>query len=198
MTAHRDADKNFRKDEDLMMAIHRGDSKAFNELYSRYHKRLLYYFYRMLGNSSEKAGDFLQDIFMKIIERPELFDPSRRFCTWLFSVAHNMCKNEYRRLSVRSIVIRDEDMDHYTEDPEMHGEERQWAADEIFREINELGETEKTAFLLYYREDFSLREIGHVLNLPEGTVKSKLFYTRKRISRKLQWGEKKLGYEKDK
>jgi RNA polymerase sigma-70 factor, ECF subfamily len=172
-------------DEDLMIAIHRGDSSAFDELYARYHKRLLYYFYRMLGNSNEKAGDFLQDIFMKIIERPDQFDSARRFCTWLFSVAHNMCKNEYRRLSVRKNMVWEGGLDNYTATDSQDEENRQ-LAEEIFNEINELGETEKTAFLLYYREDFSVRDIGQVLNLPEGTVKSKLFYTRKKISERLQ------------
>jgi RNA polymerase sigma-70 factor (ECF subfamily) len=173
-------------DENLMTAIHFGETGAFNELYLRYHKRLLYYFYRMLGNSNEKAQDFVQDIFVKIIERPVLFNPSRRFSTWIFSVAHNMCKNEYRRLSVRRNMINDEDLDHYPEIIELTAQEVQLTADQIFREIDDLEETEKTAFILYYREDFSLQEIGQVLNLPEGTIKSKLFYTRKKISRKLQ------------
>jgi RNA polymerase sigma-70 factor, ECF subfamily len=198
MTIQRSENNSLLRDEDLMIAIHRGDTGAFNEIYSRYHKRLLYYFYRMLGNSNEKACDFLQDIFMKIIERPDLFDPSRRFCTWLFSVAHNMCKNEYRRVNIRKMVEWDENLEQYAGETEMWDEEKQLTADQIFKEISELGETEKTAFLLYYREDFSLREIGQVLNLPEGTVKSKLFYTRKKISKNLQMEEKKQGYEKNK
>jgi RNA polymerase sigma-70 factor (ECF subfamily) len=139
----------------------------------------------MLGNFYEKAADFLQDIFMKIIERPDQFDSSRRFCTWLFSVAHNMCKNEYRRLSVRRYVAWDGEME-YPGEGHTREEEDRLLAEEIFNEINDLGEIEKTAFLLYYREDFSVRDIGQVLNLPEGTVKSKLFYTRKKISEKLQ------------
>jgi len=185
MAIHKTGKYSKIKDEDLMIAIHQGETAAFDELYSRYQKRLLYYFYRMLGNSNEKAGDFLQDIFMKIIERPNHFDASRRFRTWLFSVAHNMCKNEYRRLSIRKNVVWDSDMDYHRA-AENQDEENRQLAEEIFIEINELGETEKTAFLLYYREDFSVRDIGQVLNLPEGTVKSKLFYTRKKISEKLQ------------
>jgi len=173
-------------DEHLMTAIYSGDAGAFNELYHRYSKRLLYYFYRMLGNCKEKSRDFLQDVFMKIIEKPELFDPDRKFSTWIFSIAHNMCKNEYRRLAVRSNTIRDEDIDRYagTEEPEV--QELRLTADQIFMEIDSLGENEKTAFILYYREDFSLREIGKVLSLPEGTVKSKLFYARKKLLVKLQ------------
>jgi RNA polymerase sigma-70 factor (ECF subfamily) len=185
MAIHKTGKYGHIKDEDLMIAIQQGETAAFDELYNRYQKRLLYYFYRMLGNSNEKAGDFLQDIFIKIIERPDQFDSSRKFCTWLFSVAHNMCKNEYRRLSVRKNVALDMEMDCHRAFDNQEEENRQ-RAEAIFNEINDLGETEKTAFLLYYREDFSVRDIGLVLNLPEGTVKSKLFYTRKKISEKLQ------------
>ena len=178
-------------DEHLMMALNKGDTDAFNELYQRYQKRLLYYFYRMLGNSEEKARDFLQDIFIKIIERPELFDSSRRFSTWIFSVAHNMCKNEYRRMAVRNNLIHEDYFDHLADTAEPEITDMQLTAEQIFSLISDFEESEKTAFLLYYREDFSLQEIGKVLSVPEGTVKSKLFYTRKKLLRILQTNESK-------
>jgi RNA polymerase sigma-70 factor (ECF subfamily) len=177
------------KDEHLMKAIHRGDTGAFNELYVRYNKRLLYFFYRMLGNSNEKARDFLQDIFVKIIERPELFDSNRKFSTWIFSVAHNMCKNEYRRMSVRNIMVSNDRIDQFAEVSDDRLCNNQITADQIYTEIDNLGDTEKTVFILYYREDFTLQEIGKVLSLPEGTVKSKLFYTRKKLSNILRLQE---------
>lgn len=173
-------------DEHLMKSVHHGDVDAFNELYNRYSKRLLYYFYRMLGNSEEKSRDFLQDIFIKIIERPELFDVTKKFSTWIFSVAHNMCKNEYRRMAVRSNTLYNVDAGHYPEVDEIGLIDRQLTADQIFMEIDHLEETEKTAFILFYREDFSIQEIGKVLSLPIGTVKSKLFYARKKLVNKLQ------------
>lgn len=176
-------------DEHLMIAIHAGDSAAFNVLYQRYSKRLLYYFYRMLGNCREKSQDFLQDIFVKIIERPELFDAARRFSTWVFSVAHNMCKNEYRRVAVRSNTLLETDIDQYPEISEPDLNELKITASQIFEQINELGENEKATLLLYYREDFSLQEIGKILSMPEGTVKSKLFYARKKLLAKLQLTE---------
>ncbi len=173
-------------DEQLMIAVHNSDNSAFAELYQRYSKRLLYYFYRMLGNCKEKSKDFLQDIFIKIIESPERFDPCRKFSTWIFSVAHNMCKNEYRRQAVRSNTIHNPDMEQYAETTETDINERKITANQLFSYIDELGENEKTAFILYYREDFSLQEISKVLSIPEGTVKSKLFYARKKILLKLQ------------
>jgi RNA polymerase sigma-70 factor (ECF subfamily) len=173
------------KDEQLMISIHGGDTSAFNELYERYNRRLLYYFYRMLGNSTEKAQDFLQDIFIKIIERPELFDPSRKFSTWIFSVAHNMCKNEYRRMSIRSNTIREDLSTHFHEISEPEFKDDSITAEQIFNALDGFGEIEKTAFLLYYREDFSVQEISKVLSIPDGTVKSKLFYTRKKLLKTL-------------
>jgi len=107
-----------------------------------------------------------------------------------------MCKNEYRRLGNRKNMAVDGNIDQYYGDGEASENENQLTAEQIFREINDLDEAEKTVFLLYYREDFSLREISQVLGLPEGTIKSKLFYIRKKISRKLQITEKDKRYEK--
>lgn len=173
-------------DEHLMTAIYSGNTGAFNELYQRYSKRLLYYFFRMLGNCREKSQDFLQDIFVKIIERPELFDTGRKFSTWIFSVAHNMCKNEYRRLAIRNNTVLEADFEQYSGLSEPDLSDGQITAHQIYDGLECLGESEKTAFLLYYREDFSLQEIGRVLSIPEGTVKSKLFYARKKLLDKLQ------------
>jgi RNA polymerase sigma-70 factor (ECF subfamily) len=173
-------------DELLMSAVHNGDINAFNQIYSRYSKRLLNYFFRMLGNCREKSQDFLQDIFVKIIEKPEQFDTTRKFSTWIFSVAHNMCKNEYRRLSVRSNIVSENNLAQipFISEPEIY--ESVLIANQIFAEIANYAENEKTAFLLYYKEDFSIQEISKVLSIPEGTVKSKLFYLRKRVLKKLQ------------
>ena len=88
-------------DERLMELIVRGDERAFGALYDRYHSRLLNYFHRMLWHDRERAQDFLQELFTKVARNPASYDPARPFCTWLFSVANNMCKNEYRKEEVR-------------------------------------------------------------------------------------------------
>jgi len=88
-------------DERLMERVVRGDERAFTELYDRYQGRLLTYFHRMLWSDCERAEDLLQDLFTKLAQRPGMYDPERPFRTWLFSVANNMCKNEYRREEVR-------------------------------------------------------------------------------------------------
>ena len=63
------------------------------------------------GGDEEKAQDFLQDLFLKIVEKPARFKRGHAFASWLYTVAHNMCKNEYRKQSVRKIVVNDPDID---------------------------------------------------------------------------------------
>jgi RNA polymerase sigma-70 factor, ECF subfamily len=176
-------------DEQLMKKLIAGDAVAFNQLYQRYNQRLLYYFYRMLGNSNEKAQDFLQDIFMILIDKAGTFDPSRKFSTWIFSIAHNLCKNEYRRLHVRQSISLDGYTDSASDEGNfLDGEEKldvdQFAKD-VFEELNTFDEMHKTVFLLHYREAFPIREIAQILEISEGTVKSRLFYTRRRLSERL-------------
>jgi RNA polymerase sigma-70 factor (ECF subfamily) len=162
-----------------------GDAKAFDELYHRYKERMLYYFYRMLGNDRELAQDFLQDLFFKIIDKPHLFDTKRKFSTWIFSIAHNMCKNEYRNRSIRSIIEKVENADHFSQE-ETTVNDWPCQVEDIFDCLNEFDEMHRTAFLLKYREGLSIDEISSILELPKGTIKSRLFYTREKIKKKLR------------
>lgn len=176
-------------DEQLVSLMIAGDQYAFNLLYQRYSKRLLYYFYRMLGNSNEKAQDFLQELFVKVIDKADLFNQSRKFSTWVFSIAHNMCKNEYRRLEMRKEAELDVVTEFLFEDGEPDFDTQNIDIEDftrdLFCELENFEEIHKTVFLLHYREGFSLKDIGQILDISEGTVKSRLFYTRKRLAGRL-------------
>ena len=82
-------------DEELMSSLGRGDKRAFDEIYKRYSQPLFGYFMKLLARDQEKCEDMVHDLFTKIIRKPDYFDPSRSFKTWVYSVASNMCKNEY-------------------------------------------------------------------------------------------------------
>jgi len=172
-------------DEKLVVAIINGDTRAFNELYTRYNERMLYYFYRMLGNDRELAQDFLQDLFYKIIDKPHLFDTNRKFVTWIFSVAHNMCKNEYRNRAVRSNIEIVDNTDCFPQEDD-NAADLTYRLEDVFNCLNEFDEMHRTAFLLKYREGLSIDEISSILEQPSGTIKSRLFYTRKKIQKQLQ------------
>jgi RNA polymerase sigma factor (sigma-70 family) len=174
-------------DSELMQQIVSGDQAAFSELYLRYKSRMYYYFYRMLGNSVEQANDFLQELFMKLIEKPESYNPSYNFSTWLYSIANNMCKNEYRRRSIRMEYQSAEALEPKLDFLNESTIDQEQVIEKIFQTLEQLGEEHRSAFLLRYREGFSIKEVAEILELPEGTVKSRLFYAKKMLSEKLEY-----------
>lgn len=178
-------------DEELMLHICHGETLAFDELYKRYGKRLFSYFMRMLNYDKPIAEDALQDTFMKIAERPDSFDGSRSFKTWIFSIASNYCKNIYRHEEVvrnskqelaYSACLSD-DFDARFSAQKMDGFTFRQALDQV---LDELSPERKEAFILKYQEERSIQEIAQIQNCPEGSVKSRLHYTVKILEEKLQ------------
>ena len=179
-----------RTDEELMQQLMQGNSQSFALLYDRYAEKLIRYFYRMLGQDRDKAEDFTQDLFTKIIEKPQLFDTTKKFSTWVFSVACNMCKNEYRRLAVRSGTVNDEAKavrakDEDSENVVDYMDKKNF--DHLLQvELGLLDEKHRSVFILRFQEEMSIKEISEALGINEGTVKSRLFYTLKKLSEKLK------------
>lgn len=179
-------------DEKLLQKIQQSDTAAFDELYQRYSQRLLFYFLRMLGNNQEKAEDFLQDLFVKVIDKSDLFRANARFSTWIFTIAHNMCKNEYRRMDVRKILDYDRDLDSISENPgEGHSSiESKMDNDRlkalIAAALENMDDNQRSTFVLRFQENLSVREISDILGCSEGTTKSRLFYVTKKLAKKFK------------
>ncbi len=175
-------------DEQLMLDVAKKNSKAFDELYARYAGRTVNYFHRMLWQEEETAQDFTQEIFLKIVQKPHLYQEGRPFKTWFFSIANNMCKNEYRRREVRKPTSHDMPL-HAMGDT---GNEAIAAVDNLkFNEqlklaLDELDEKKRAVFLLRFEQDLSIKEISEAMECSEGTVKSRLFYTLKMLNGKLK------------
>lgn len=180
---------NYRKetDERLMQFVAKGDARAFEALYDRYSDRLLNYFYRMLWRDREKAEDFMQDLFTKLLSKPEAFDPKRSFKPWLFSIANNMCKNEYEKQAVRSGEGTELANENLAANEPTMPDHLDWDAfnQSLDRELALLDEKHRTSFVLRYREELSIREISVICDCSEGTVKSRLFYALRKLTPKL-------------
>jgi RNA polymerase sigma-70 factor (ECF subfamily) len=176
-------------DEDLMRFFIKGDKKAFEQIYARYESFVVNFFYRRLWNDSEKAEDFAHDLFTKIIDKPDSFDPSRTFKTWLFSVANNMCKNEYKKQEVRKPTGYDlpEGMDSKDENPLQDVEIDKTNFNEALKkELDKLNDKHREVFMLRHFEGLSLNEIGEALEINTGTVKSRLHLATKTLADKLE------------
>ncbi len=172
-------------DNELMQLVVDKDSRAFSELYDRYSQMLANYFFKMLWQDEEKAQDFMQDLFTKIIEKPHLFDLKRNFKTWMFSVANNMCKNEYRKQAIRKNTSYDMDEGYQIKDNQasaLDSLQDSLFSEKLTQELELLDEKQKSTFVMRYFQDMSIKEIAETLDLSEGTVKSRLFYTLKKLT----------------
>lgn len=158
-----------------------GDSAAFDYLYIRYNKRLLHFAFRMLNNNLELAEDILQDVFMKIAEKPFLFHVEREFKPWVFAIAANACKQQYRKPVTLS--VEDENLD-VNYDQLKTPDQLDFAAFKIAlkQELQVLTYEHRCTFILRFQENLSIKEISEIMECNEGTVKSRIHYTLKKLA----------------
>lgn len=177
-------------DEELMAGVLKRDEQALTVLYNRYSERLLYYFFRLLRGDKEQAQDLLQETFVRVIEKAHLFDPKRKFSTWLFTIGSNLAKNSFRNKAVR--MKFEGQIDREIVDPETIMETVNEKIDNailkraLYREIDKIKPERREILFLRFREGFSIREIHEITGLSEGTVKSRLFYMVRRLASKLE------------
>ena len=182
---------NYKKqtDEQLVRLMSKGDERAFDEVYQRYGSKLAYYFTRKLKHDKEKGEDFMHDLFAKLIDRPELFDPNRSFKTWIYSVANNMCINEYKKMAVRSNtnngISSDLQVSSSSQPIEEQLNEKNFSSD-LEKEMSKLEEKHREVFVMRHIDGLSVKEVAAIMEINEGTVKSRLFYATKKIAGVLQ------------
>tara|TARA_B100000508_G_scaffold132802_1_gene122056 strand:+ start:6682 stop:7272 length:591 start_codon:yes stop_codon:yes gene_type:complete len=182
---------NYQKqdDEQLMRMVAKGDQRAFDEIYGRYAAKLAYYFTSKLKHDKEKGEDFVHDLFAKLIDRPELFDPSKKFKTWIYSVANNMCINEYKKMAVRSNTTNGISQDLPVASHEKAVEEQVYEQDfasDLKEVLKELDDKHSEVFVLRHIDGMSVKEVAEVLEVSPGTVKSRLFYATKKVAGQLE------------
>lgn len=174
-------------DEELMCKVSRDDNRAFEELYTRYAPRLQGFFIRMLGSDSAKAEDFTQELFIKIYEHRLSYQKERSFSSWIFAMAYNLCKNEYRHKDV--VACHEAEINVLPALVEDMPFEQKYD-NEVFeaqlkKSLERLSGDQLTAFTLRYDEELTIAQIAEVLQCPEGTVKSRLHYALQTLSQSL-------------
>lgn len=173
-----------QSDEELMVQVMNHHSHtALVELHRRYSKKLLGYFIKMMNKDAELAQDFVQEIFLKLLEKKHLFDPEKKFYSWIFTIASNMCKTAYRHhgktVSLHTQVIER----GVLSENEL---EKSLFLKALENSIDNLEHHHKSVFVLRYLEHFSLNEIAEITESSLGTVKSRLFYATRKITEELK------------
>src|SRR5690349_24746905 len=91
-------------DAEVASAFLGGEERAFQELVERYQTRLLNFIYRTIGDR-EKAEDLVQEVFIRVYRHIHRFDRSKKFSTWVYTIASNLAKNELRNRSRNPLVL---------------------------------------------------------------------------------------------
>jgi RNA polymerase sigma-70 factor, ECF subfamily len=173
-------------DEELMSRLKGGDIEAFNGLYDRYSRRLLYFICRMLSGDEALAQDVLQEVFLAMVENKGRFRRGNRFSTWIFTIARNKIKNIYRFRSGKSFqdIAANEERLFFSDAVDVRMDMKKFKRS-LAGELAALSEEERGTFWLRFQEGFAAREIGEILGCPEGTVHSRLHTIIKKISGRL-------------
>jgi len=185
------------EDEELIKRCAKGEREAFNRLVLKYQKKVFSVAYRFVGDQ-EEANDLAQEIFMAAYQNLKNFRGDSKFSTWLFQIATNRGKNRFKYLKRRGFFTNkgstetDEEGDYSQRAFTDHsaGPEELLSSNQVrkaVREaIDELEPDHKEIVILRDVEGFSYEEIARMLNLPEGTTKSRLHRARMVVKEKLK------------
>lgn len=171
----------------LVIRVRQGDLEALGELYKRYRTQVFRTALAITRNR-ETAEDVLQEVFLKLHRYAVRIDTSLALSPWLYRVTANLCYTYISRQS-RWLTALEDVIDNLMAPKSRTCPERQCERGElqtvVQQAIDLLSPSQKTAIVLYYLADLSLKEIADVLQVPEGTVKSRLYYGRENLRRKL-------------
>ena len=160
-------------DEDLIGAVATGDGRALEELCRRYERGLHQFIFRHTGGRD--VDDLYQETWLRVVRAARRFDRRRRFSTWLFQIAVNLCRDWHRRRPPEPVDPAD---------IEATREGTAAAADAALdarRLLAALPEPQRSAVILRYYHDLGEEEMAEVLGCPRGTVKSRLHHAMRRL-----------------
>lgn len=156
--------------------------------------RDIYSFCRYLTGSVQEADELYQDTWLTVMERLERVDAEGNLKSFCLSVAWKRWKNRRRKFAWRKRiaemqVLDTESGEEYIGDSQPSSEAQVLEKERnalVRKAVNELPEKLRTIVLLYYMENLSLAQIASVAEIPEGTVKSRLYQARKLLEKKLE------------
>jgi RNA polymerase sigma-70 factor, ECF subfamily len=180
----------------LIEAHLEGDPRAFGQIVARYQVRLLNFVYRMIGDR-ERAEDLVQEAFLRVHRHLDRFDRSRKFSTWVYTIASNLAKNELRNRSRSPLVTFEQARPRDEEDNRpVDFEDKENRPDDLFDQrtlkalvdetVAKLSSHHREVFVLRELEGKSYEEIAEIMHCNLGTVKSRLNRARQSFAELIQ------------
>ncbi len=185
-----------RTDEELMLLFREGSRDAFEELFSRHHRAVVRFAYRMTGNAAS-AEEAAQEIFLRIARAAGTYRPTAKFTTWMFTIARHATLNFLRDTAVEGEEIpiaSAEDPDGDAREIRLHApaegnpETVMWGSqlkERFLSALQELPEGYRAAFVLNRGDGFSYEETAGILGITVQAVKTRIFRTREMLLRSL-------------
>ena len=170
------------RDAALLEDCKRGDRQALGSLVRRYERPVYNAAFRMLGNPDE-AADVTQTVFLKVFGHLDRFDPKYKFFSWIYRIAVNESINQLNRRKrqeplAENIVSSERGPDSMVEAGRL--------SDQLQDALMALTEDHRAVIVLRHFNECSYRQISEILEVPEKTVKSRLFSARQKMKDKLE------------
>jgi len=176
-------------DEHLIYLCSADDESAFDELYSRYKDKLFLFIFQYVKNQ-KTAEDIFQETFVRVVKHASRFNPKKKFSSWVYTIAANLCRDElkWRKRRQNQVSMESETSDFSRQSSglrlkdringqgrspreELEQDERERILDEA---IGRLPEKFRIVIELNVRQGFKYREVAKILTCPLGTVKSRI------------------------
>ena len=186
-------DKQFSyTDEELIARFQEGDEQAYVELVNRFRNRLMSFIYRYV-NDMEQAEDIVQDALLKLYTHKHYYKNIAKFSTWIYTIAANLAKTELRKKKSRKVTYLSQ----------MGPEERDYELPAVEPDTDELAQSEyiekkiqaaiqklplhfRTVTILRDIQELSYEEISKIVDVPLGTVKSRINRARIQLQKELK------------
>jgi RNA polymerase sigma-70 factor (ECF subfamily) len=193
-----DIDNEINIEKELIEKIKDGNTELFSKIIDKYQKKVLVMVRRYIHDKDD-VDDALQEIFIKIFKNIDSFKFNSNFSTWIYRIVINHCLELKRKLSSKKnlnlAIDYEEDINELKSEfktPEQNIED-----EEMVKQIKEiintkLSKKQKSVFIMKYLDNLSIKEIGYILKMKEGTVKTHLSRSYEKIREEF----KKEFYEK--
>jgi RNA polymerase sigma-70 factor (ECF subfamily) len=167
-------------DEALVQLIASGDKKALQILFARHNVRVFRFVLRFLGDES-LAEDLVSEVFFDVWRQADRFESRSQVSTWLMAIARNKALTMLRRRTTEEL---DEEVAEFIEDPsdnpEVTMQKTQRSA--VLQDcLGQLSPAHREIIDLVYYHEKSIDEVAEIIGVPQNTVKTRMFYARKRI-----------------
>ena len=158
---------------------------AFEKYVKANMKRAYYSAFGIIG-SHDAAMDLSQAAFIKAYKNFKSFDDTKKFFTWYYTILRNLCLNFIRDSKLKNRIVFDDQIEWKNDTNHVYDVEKEELKQKLWQAIQQLDFDEKEIIILKEFEGLSYKEISETLEIPIGTVMSRLYYARKKLAKKLE------------